>query len=194
MNPEGDGDVYNHKQSVKEVVRHVLYRCGLTGLLNTLRRLRGQNTSHIRKQDIAQTFTQIYANKVWMGHADNHEALSGAGSTQAATDTLLVELAAFLKEVECRELLDIGCGDYNWMRHLQGDFNYLGIDIVPAVIDANNAAHADAHHHFLCVDATKNPVPGGDVAICREVLFHLSFADGAKLLQNIKRRDLNMCC
>jgi hypothetical protein len=36
------------------------------------------------------------------------------------------------------------------------------------------------------MDATQTAINPGDVAVCREVLFHLSFRDGLQLLRNIK--------
>jgi hypothetical protein len=83
-------------------------------------------------------------------------------------------------------LVDIGCGDFNWMRNVEGDFDYLGIDVVPQLIDAHNAAYANNKRRFICMDATRSRITPGDVAICREVLFHLSFRDGLELLRNIK--------
>jgi hypothetical protein len=177
--------MYDHKQSVKEVIRNVLFRCGLTDTLDLLRHWRGRNSGHMRKHDMTDIFSQIYANDVWVAH-ENQDSLSGAGSTQAATGELVVQLSAFLREVGCRQLVDIGCGDFNWMRNVEGDFDYLGIDVVPQVIDANNATYANDRRRFICMDATQTAINPGDVAVCREVLFHLSFRDGLQLLRNIK--------
>ena len=121
-----------------------------------------------------------------LGRARKQESLSGAGSTQIATAELVVRLSSFLGEVGCKKLVDIGCGDFNWMRNVEGDFDYLGIDVVPQVIDANNAKYADDRRRFVCLDATRSAINPGDVALCREVLFHLSFRDGLQLLHNIK--------
>jgi len=114
-----------------------------------------------------------------VGHA-------GVGSTQAATRELSAQLSDFLRQVGCRRLVDIGCGDFNWMHTVEGDFDYLGIDVVPQVIEQNTARYANARRRFACADATRGPIETGDVAICREVLFHLSFKDGLKLLRNVR--------
>jgi hypothetical protein len=177
--------MYDHKQSIKEVIRHGLYRCGLIDALDLLRNWRGQNTRHMRLQNIEHVFSQIYADQVWVGHTDQ-DSLSGLGSTQLATDQLVNGLSDFLEEVGCRKLVDIGCGDFNWMRKVRGDFEYLGIDAVSEIIDANNAGFASSRRKFVCMDATRTAIQPGDVAICREVLFHLSFRDGIQLLRNIQ--------
>jgi hypothetical protein len=139
----------------------------------------------MRQRNMTEIFSQIYANGVWV-EQKHQESLSGVGSTHAATAELVVRLSAYLREVGCRRLVDVGCGDFNWMRNVEGDFEYTGIDVVPQVIDANNAAYANHKRRFICMDAIRGAIPPGDVAICREVLFHLSFRDGLQMLRNIK--------
>jgi len=134
---------------------------------------------------VVDTFSHIYTNGVW-GENENQGSLSGPGSTQMATGELVVRLSSFLREVDCRQLVDIGCGAFNWMRKVEGDYEYLGIDVVPRVIDENNANYANAKRRFVCVDAIRTAIGPGDVALCRDVLFHLSLRDGLQLLRNIK--------
>jgi SAM-dependent methyltransferase len=177
--------MYDHKQSMKEVIRHVMFRSGMIEALDVFRNLRGRNTRHMRLGNMEQIFGQIYADQVWVDH-QNQDSLSGLGSTERATEQLVNGLSDFLKEVGCRQLVDVGCGDFNWMRKVRGDFDYLGIDTVPDLVKTNNENFANSRRKFVCLDATRSAIPSGDVALCREVLFHLSFDDGLKLLRNIK--------
>src|SRR5271163_2602257 len=140
---------YDHRQSIKEVIRHGLFRCGLTEVLDSLRRWRGKTVAHLRKRDAAEIFSSIYADRVWVMHKDQH-SLSGAGSTQLATGELVVRLSEFLKDVDCQRLVDVGCGDFNWMRNVEGDFDYLGIDVVAQVIETNNATYGTDRRRFVC--------------------------------------------
>ncbi|MGY3614269.1 class I SAM-dependent methyltransferase [Bradyrhizobium sp. USDA 10063] len=177
--------MYDHKQSLKEVVRHVIYRCGLIEAWDKVRNRRGRYTDYMREGDIREVFSQIYSKNVWVEFKDQ-ESLSGAGSTQYAADKIVRSLSAFLREVGCRRLVDIGCGDFNWMRAVEGDFDYLGIDVVPSVVEENTARFQNERRRFICLDASRNPIETGDVALCREVLFHLSFTDAKRLISNIK--------
>ena len=177
--------MFDHKQSVKEVLRHVTYRCGLAGLHDALRRSRGRSDAHMRLSTNADIFSRIYEDRVWVVQ-DEQDSASGTGSTKIATSELIQQLTTFLRKVDCRNLVDIGCGDYNWMQHVTGEFNYLGIDVVPDLIASHQHEYGNAKREFLCMDAIKSPIPSGDVAICREVLFHLSFRDGLQMLHNIK--------
>jgi hypothetical protein len=177
--------MYDHKQSAKEVMKHALLRCGLVDMLDVWRKWRGINIEHVRRSDITGVFSDVYANRAWVV-GDDQDSASGEGSTSAATSDLLGRLSGFLADVGCRRLVDIGCGDFNWMRNVEGDFEYLGLDVVPTVIRRNSAEYANPRRRFVCLDATSVQIPSGDVAICREVLFHLSFRDGLRLLRNIK--------
>jgi hypothetical protein len=176
----------DHRQSFKEIVRHGLFRLGFSGVIDAARRARGRDPEHMANDGLAQVFSDIYANGVWIEH-EGQASLSGLGSIAATTKDLRVQLSSFLSSVNCRGLVDIGCGDFSWMRDVDGEFQYRGIDIVQPVIDANNAAYANEKRRFICLDATKQPIePWGDVAICREVLFHLSFKNALELLRNIR--------
>jgi len=71
------------------------------------------------------------------------------------------------------------------MREVSLPCDYVGIDIVPEVIEANRR-YERAGVEFVVGDAIEGPLPEADVALCREVLFHLSFHDGMAALANIR--------
>ena len=170
----------------KIVFRHVLCRLGLLDAYIALRLPKDRVVERRPDKGLRDIFSQIYARGLWI-EAEGQESLSGAGSMQQSTQTLVGRLSAFLAEIECRHLVDIGCGDFNWMKRVEGSFDYVGVDVVPQVIAENEQRYGDVRRRFLCLDATREPIPSGDVALCREVLFHLSFEDGLRLLANIKR-------
>jgi hypothetical protein len=83
-------------------------------------------------------------------------------------------------------LLDIGCGDFTWMQHVDLGADYIGIDVVPSVISANENAFGSMTRTFHCIDAVDDPLPTADAVLCREVLFHLSFGDIERLVGNVR--------
>lgn len=178
--------MYDHKQSIKEIVRNALHACHLNSILDKFRTTRGLHTTHMRHKHLDEIFSAIYSERVWAG-ANRNATLSGPGSEDTATMQMATQLSALLRDLDCSELVDIGCGDFNWMKNVSGTFDYVGIDVVPALIASNNHNYANAHRRFICLDATQSPIASGDVALCREVLFHLSFDDGRSLLENVKR-------
>lgn len=160
-------------RSAREFARHTLYRLGLRGTVDP--RVSGS---------LEQRFTGIYEQGIWSeGLADVPG--SGAGSTLAATRTLRDRLPSLLTELGATSLLDVGCGDLHWMSQLELPCPYLGIDIVPAVIDRNIAAFGSETRRFAVLNAVSDPLPRADVVLCREVVFHLSFADARALLRNL---------
>lgn len=170
----------------KLVFRHALCRLGLLDAYTALRLPQEQVVRRRPNQSLSDIFSQIYARGLWVEGQDQ-DSRSGSGSTNRATQDLVGQLSGFLAEVCCGHLVDIGCGDFNWMRRVEGRFHYTGIDVVPEVIAQDARRYGDARRRFLCCDATREPIPAGDVALCREVLFHLSFRDGLGLLANVKR-------
>ncbi len=129
-------------------------------------------------------FAQIYSVRRWSG--GGAETRSGAGSTLAATEGVRAQLPQVIEQLGAEALLDVGCGDFNWMKEIALPCRYHGVDIVDAVIAENTGRHARPGVSFSALNAIKEPLPlGFDVVLCREVLFHLSFADGLRLLKNV---------
>jgi hypothetical protein len=160
-------------RSAREFARHSLYRLGLRKTADP--RVTGS---------LADRFAGIYEQGIWTeGRADVPG--SGAGSTLDATASLRARLPGLLTELGATSLLDVGCGDLHWMSQLVLPCPYLGIDIVPAVIDRNITAYGSESRRFAVVNAVSDPLAAADVVLCREVIFHLSFADARALLRNL---------
>ncbi len=155
-------------------------------LIMKRRMARQQDIRHLFAPDRKQVFEQIYTQGVWLEQTDQL-ARSGSGSQLDATKQLRDQLPALLAELGARTLLDVGCGDFTWMQHVDLGAEYIGIDVVQSVISANEVAFGSTTRHFYCLDAVDDALPKADVVLCREILFHLSFADIKDLLNNVKR-------
>lgn len=148
---------------------------------NVLKRIRRRAIALL---PVSVRFGRIYTARRWAGGGS--ETRSGAGSTLAATQGVRAQLPKIIEELGAEALLDVGCGDFNWMKEITLPCHYHGVDIVDAVIAENTARYARPGVSFSTLDAIKEPLPPGfDVVLCREVLFHLSFADGERLLRNV---------
>ena len=133
-------------------------------------------------------FTAIYRTHKWKGGGE--ETRSGAGSTLEATNILREQLPLLLEQLNARGLLDIGCGDFNWMKSVELPCPYHGVDIVPHVIAENQSRFERPSVTFECKNAVDEAMPAGyDVILCREVLFHLSFSDSFRMLGNFLESD-----
>ena len=131
-----------------------------------------------------EIFEKIYRDNAWAGE----ESCSGPGSTVFRTRLLRPALTQFLKELRISSMLDVPCGDFNWMRltELPG-ISYIGADIVSRIVDQNTERYADASRRFVCLDMTVDPLPTADLILCRDGLVHLSYQDIDATLRQMRR-------
>jgi SAM-dependent methyltransferase len=173
------------KRNAKEAFRHFLLRSGLNGAYLAFRAASGQNVGHLRARTLGERFSAIYRNRVWLrGRADG--SLSGLGSELENTKAIRQRLPELLARLDTKTVLDVGCGDFNWMRQLELGCRYIGVDVASCVIEQNIQNYAAANRTFYALDATTDPLPSADTILCRDVFFHLSFADIWALLRNVR--------
>lgn len=134
-----------------------------------------------------QVFSDIYRLNLWA----NAESRSGHGSSLASTEALRRELPLLLRRFGIRTMLDAGCGDCNWISHMDLDLErYVGAEIVPALVEANRRKQwvsAPYRRDFILLDITREPVPEVDLVFCRHCLIHLPIADIMRCLDNIRQ-------
>lgn len=174
------------ERDVKEFIRDSITKLGLSRAHLRIRKATGQNVDHLFRPTLAERFSAIYQNRVWLNDRPSG-SLSGLGSELVNTDRVREQLQPLLTELNTKTLLDVGCGDFLWMKEINLDCKYIGIDIVEDVIAANDRVYASETRVFQKLDATVDALPKADTVLCREVLFHLCFADIWRVLANIKR-------
>jgi SAM-dependent methyltransferase len=184
--PSGPGlKPMSAERTIKQLVRHLMIRSGLARLHILIRKARKQNVDHLSCASMAERFSAVYRNGVWLDGRPSG-SLSGLGSELENTESIRRRIPDFLKSIGSRTLLDVGCGDFNWMKEVQLPCQYIGVDIVRDVIEANASLYGSARRSFQVLDATSGPLPPADTVLCREVLFHLSFRDIWRLIQNVR--------
>ncbi len=138
---------------------------------------------------VADIFQQIHDSSAW--NVVTTESVSGEGSTLEQTATLRAELPGLLRKLGVRSLLDLPCGDFNWMQHLDlTGIRYTGGDIVPALVERNQAQFGNETRQFQHLNLLTDPLPAADLLFCRDCLVHLSFADVQAALDNIRRSGI----
>lgn len=170
------------KRNARELWRHLIFR--LTGGASTRWSRKGRNKPHLREDDVRARFSAIYAGQYWSRGREGVPS-SGDGSSLDATEPLRQALPGILNEIGAQTFLDVGCGDFTWMQTLDLGRPYIGVDIVPSVIEANKAAFEGPGRTFYCRNAIEEELPDADVVLCRDMLFHLSLADDRRALNNI---------
>lgn len=137
----------------------------------------------------AEVFARIYEDSAWKGQ----ESVSGRGSDLDQTERLREALPHVLADLEVKSLLDVPCGDFNWMRHVvegMPGLRYTGGDIVPALVAATAARHASDRIRFEVIDLTQSTLPAADLVLCRDCLVHLSFETALQALRTIRRAEI----
>jgi hypothetical protein len=131
-------------------------------------------------------FSEVYAQNRWGGAPG--EFCSGSGSASSQTSAYASMVRAFVADHHLRTIVDLGCGDYRVGQLLRqpGD-RYVGVDIVPGLVEHNRVRFGGPETEFLCLDISTDELPPGDLALVRQVLQHLSNAEIAAVLQKIRR-------
>jgi hypothetical protein len=62
---------------------------------------------------------------------------------------------------------------------------YIGIDIVPSLIESNKLKYQSENIYFKNGDICKDPLPDCDIIMVRDCLFHLSYEDINNFLKNL---------
>src|SRR5262249_41327134 len=131
-----------------------------------------------------QPFREAYLSNSW----GDPESVSGPGSGVVRTAAFRDEIPPLLRDLRVTSLLDAGCGDFNWMRLIDLPVDrYVGVDIVPELVEQNVRQYADRKHAFALADFTRAALPRMDVILCRDCLVHFAFADIRAALRNFAR-------
>lgn len=99
---------------------------------------------------------------------------SGPGSHPYHTIDYVAFLSKFIHLNGVRTVVDIGCGDWKFSRNINSwGARYLGLDIVPSVIERNKALYARPGVDFALMPKTPDGVPAADLLLIKDVLQHL---------------------
>jgi hypothetical protein len=139
----------------------------------------------LRRMSLEAVFSSYYDRHVWGRGA---ESISGGGSTTAATETIRSALPKLISDFGVRTMLDIPCGDGNWMSQVPLNLDlYIGADIVQQLVDFNLRRWGETERRkFAKLDLTRDGLPRVDLIFCRDCLVHLSDANVIRGLANIK--------
>lgn len=129
-----------------------------------------------------EIFENIFKNRSWRGR----ESISGRGSDSDQTKYIVKKVPALFKNMKIKTVLDIPCGDFNWMKEvdLKG-IKYIGADIVEEIIDNNKNKYEKDNVSFQRLDLTEDILPQVDLILIRDCLVHMSYEDIFKSLKNV---------
>ena len=133
-------------------------------------------------QDRRAAFQAIHDQNLWL----SEETRSGLGSTLAYTAPMRRDLERLLLRLGAKTLLDLPCGDLNWMRHvrLPVETHYIGADIVASLVNKLKTEYTTEYREFRILDMVDDDLPAADLWLCRDALFHLSNRDIVSVLKS----------
>lgn len=138
----------------------------------------------LRRDECKVVFTQIMHANLW-GSA---ESLSGPAATLKATRTIRENLPRIAAEYDVRSVLDVPCGDFNWMRHVDWTVErYVGADIVDSVVRSNRIRFGRAEREFRSMNLVTDVPEAFDLVLIRDLFVHLPFDAIFRAIANVKR-------
>ena len=127
-------------------------------------------------------FSEIYATGQWGSSGESFD--SGSGSWGLPAQSYVKFVRELIENSETRRAVDIGCGDFRVASGFVDLLDsYVGVDVVPELIDRNMAEFGRPGLSFLALDAAISELPDGDICFIRQVLQHLSNNEITSILQ-----------
>ena len=111
---------------------------------------------------MSSRFERIYAGNEW-GHG------YGEGSLPKHNQGYVKFLEGFLVRHAVKTVVEMGCGDWQFSKDIcWGGARYQGIDVVPAVVSANQQRHARDGVSFTLYSGDPAELPATDLLIVLE--------------------------
>jgi SAM-dependent methyltransferase len=156
---------------------------------NFKRRLAAIDESRLTTKEV---FTKIYAENLWGERSRYYESdfpyYSGPGSKEEWASPYVDCVNKFIETNGIRSVVDMGCGDFRvGSRIARSSINYIGIDIVESLVQANQIKFGAENIMFRCLDITADELPDGDLCLVREVFQHLLNAPISSVLSKISK-------
>ena len=135
------------------------------------------------RSDLQKKFTNVYNKNLFNGF----ESRSGNGSDLTQTKVLRELLPELLESFNVKSILDLPCGDFNWMCNLDlNEIQYTGGDIVESMIHGLSSKYQSSTRKFQVIDIARQVPDKYDAIFCRDLFVHLSDKDIIRALRNIK--------
>jgi len=165
------------------VIKNVLRKILPTSVLDRRRkRSYSKGLSKYQGWEIQKVFSHIFEENKW----GMEETVSGQGSTIHQMGPILHEVEEVFQSLEVRSVLDLPCGDFNWMRHVNlSGIQYIGGDIVPELVKNNQVKYGSEMVAFRLMDLTSDELPKVDMILNKDCFIHFSYEHIYQALQRI---------
>jgi len=120
---------------------------GVPGLQTAYRFARSQyESAQLEGKAADEVFGEIWSGNKWGGT----DSVSGRGSDLTQTQVVRETLPVVFQQYGVKSMLDVPCGDFHWMRHVDlSGVDYVGGDIVAELVERNTAAYQTGNVRFV---------------------------------------------
>jgi hypothetical protein len=153
-----------------------IHDCNLCGM---------RRSKALGQSRLSRKFERVFRGNLFGGM----DSRSGRGSDADQTGVLRSELPKLLEAFGILTLLDLPCGDLNWISKTDlGRVIYRGVDVVPELIAKLSREHSTGGKSFEVADITRE-VPSGkfQAILCRDLFVHLTTAEIKLALIHLKK-------
>jgi 2-polyprenyl-3-methyl-5-hydroxy-6-metoxy-1,4-benzoquinol methylase len=132
--------------------------------------------------NLEERFSRIVSSNAW----GSKETPCGPGSTLAACAEIIQKLPVWIRSLNIKSIVDLGCGDFHWLKEVDlSGIEYDGYDIVRAAIEGARK-YASKNIRFHHADILSIDIKRADLVLCKDVLIHLPDQDVLSLLRSIR--------
>ena len=107
----------------------------------------------------------------------------------AADATFLTLLENLCENFGFDQIVDVGCGEVTWLDQSEVTFEYLGIDIVDAIVEKNRKKYDSRKILFDCRDIIRENIPKCDLILCLNCFCFFSYYDILSALERLKENN-----
>lgn len=138
--------------------------------------------------DYKDIFNNIFIANKW----GDSESKSGSGSNLEQTSYIRNILPKLLSEHKIKTLLDLPCGDFNWMKETVTELSkvidkYTGGDLLHQLIFNNQSKYGNEKFEFKKIDLLYDNLSSYDLIFNRDCLVHFSYKNIYRALRNVKK-------
>jgi hypothetical protein len=118
-------------------------------------------------QELTILFDDIYESNKWA-------YMSGPGSLAVANKPLIQFLSDFIATNNISTICDFGCGDWQYMQHVDlKSAEYLGLDVSNKILEANARKFSGKRISFMKTPSDLSLLPDVDLFFSKDTFMHL---------------------
>ena len=128
-------------------------------------------------------FSEIYQTNAWGGEPGKYYS-----GPHFDLDGYSAAIRSYIQQHNIRTVLDLACGDFVVGQTIAPVCSsYIGADVVPELVKANQKRYGSQNIRFVCLDMTSDSLPDADLCLILQTLQHLSNKQISDILKKCRK-------